>query len=206
MRMRIGCLAWGSLVWDPRTLPVAGPFRLEGPDLPIEFSRVSLDGRVTLVLDPGAPKVPTYCVPLDVGGLDEAIEALGERERIPGEARARHVGALTGSGEARELRGETPEEIVAAIAGWLDARPLDAVLWTALPTRGPDGEAVRPSFERLLAHLERLEGTARARAEEYIRRTPGPVRTPHRARFEAALARLVGLAGGDLEGRPEGGS
>ena len=200
--MRIACLAWGSLVWDPRTLPLAGPFRLDGPPLPVEFSRVSLDGRVTLVLDRTAPASPTYCGPLAVADLDEAVEALAERERIVPAERARFVGALVRGGarqtasagidasdasEGSAGRGETDPELVSAIAGWLEPRPLDAVLWTALPSRGPAGEAMRPGFDRLLAHLETLEGEARMRAEEYVRRAPRPVRTPYRARFEAHL-------------------
>jgi len=192
--MRIACLAWGSLLWDPRTLPLAGPFRLEGPRLPVEFSRVSLDGRVTLVLDGSAPASPTYWAPLAVRDPDEAVEALAERERIVAAERRRFVGVLV-RGDGRGIRsaegdrrGETDRALVsAAIASWLEPRPLDAVLWTALPSRGPTGEATRPGFGRLLAHLESLEGEARARAEEYVRRAPRPVRTPHRARFEACL-------------------
>ena len=191
--MRIACLAWGSLVWDPRTLPLAGPFQLEGPRLPVEFSRVSLDGRVTLVLDGSAPASPTYWGPLAVADLDEAIEALAERERIVAAQRRRFVGALVrrdGGGTTRagsDGQGEAAPELVSAIASWLEPRPLDAVLWTALPSRGPAGETTRPGFDRLLAHLESLEGEAWARAEEYVRRAPRPVRTPHRARFEACL-------------------
>ncbi len=197
--MRIACLAWGSLVWDPRTLPLAGPFRLDGPPLPVEFSRVSLDGRVTLVLDGSAPASPTYCGPLAVADLDEAVEALAERERIVPAERGRFVGALVRGGgrqhasdwidaiEGSAGRGETDSELVSAIASWLEPRPLDAVLWTALPSRGPAGEAMRPGLDRLLAHLETLEGEARMRAEEYVRRAPRLVRTPHRARFEAHL-------------------
>jgi len=191
--MTIACLAWGSLVWDPRTLPLAGPFRLEGPLLPIEFSRVSLDGRVTLVLDGSAPVSPTYWAPLVVGDLDEAIEALAERERIVAGERNRFVGALVrrdGVGSTSPGaggQGETDPALVSAIARWLEPRPLDAVLWTALPSRGPAGEATRPPFDRLLAHLESLEGEVRARAEQYVRRAPRPIRTPHRTRFETRL-------------------
>lgn len=191
--MRIACLAWGSLVWDPRTLPLAGPFRLEGPRLPVEFSRVSLDGRVTLVLDGSVPASPTYCGLLAIGDLDEAVEALAERERIVAAERGRFVGALVrrdgrGATSARgDGRGETDPELVSAIASWLETRALDAVLWTALPSRGPAGEATRPGFDRLLAHLESLEGEARARAEEYVRRAPRLVRTPHRAQLETRL-------------------
>ena len=73
---RIGCLAWGSLLWDPRTLPLAAAFEHDGPLLPIEFSRVALDGRVTLVIDPLGAVVRTYWAPLAVDGLAGMIRAV----------------------------------------------------------------------------------------------------------------------------------
>jgi hypothetical protein len=45
--MRIACVGWGSLVWDPRDLPVKGAWRPDGPRLPIEFARQSDNGRLT---------------------------------------------------------------------------------------------------------------------------------------------------------------
>lgn len=178
--MRLGCLAWGSLVWDPRTLPRIGEFQLDGPDLPIEFSRVSLDGRVTLVIDVEAPLLRTFWVELDVSTLDEAVEALGRRERIVPERWPDWVG--------RYQRGSAPPvEPFRALDVWVEDRGLDAVLWTALPSRSPDGQFVRPSYEQQRAHLESLSGEALARAEQYIRRTPMPVKTPWRALFEADL-------------------
>jgi hypothetical protein len=39
--MSIAMLAWGSLIWNPRDLPISGEWRQAGPVLPIEFSRIS---------------------------------------------------------------------------------------------------------------------------------------------------------------------
>jgi hypothetical protein len=48
---RIAILGWGSLIWEPRELETIGGWQMGGPVLPIEFSRVSNDGRLTLVVD-----------------------------------------------------------------------------------------------------------------------------------------------------------
>ncbi len=183
---RIGCLAWGSLVWDPRTLPRAGAFRNDGPWLPIEFSRVALDGRVTLVIDSTARSIQTLWVPLAARSLEEAIAALGVREKIASEMRPRWVGRQRRQDLMRGL-GDADPTVRRTIAAWLEDRALDAVVWSALPPGGPDGEAKCPHFDRLLSHLISLEGEARVRAEEYIRRTPRSIRTVYRQRFEEFL-------------------
>jgi len=49
--MKIAVLAWGSLFWNPGDLRIADKFEPTGPRLPIEFCRISSDGRLTLVID-----------------------------------------------------------------------------------------------------------------------------------------------------------
>ena len=79
--MSIACLGWGSLIWDPRTLPVSPRWNEDGPSLPVEFARhSSKSGRVTLVLESGAQPVQTLWASLAVAGLPEAREALRSRE------------------------------------------------------------------------------------------------------------------------------
>jgi hypothetical protein len=179
--LRIGCLGWGSLIWDPRTLPREGVFLEGGPRLPIEFSRVSVDGRVTLVIDPSAPLLQSFWVPLAVDDLDDAIEALGRREKIKPDRWSDWVG--------RRRRGdsEPTSAFEREIRDWLVAGALDAVVWTALPGRGPDGSEGFPDLATLLEYLQSLSGETRSRAEQYVRRTPRVVRTPNRAHFERLL-------------------
>lgn len=205
--MRIGCLAWGSLLWDPRTLPLAESFRPDGPALPIEFSRVALDGRVTLVVDPEAEPGPSWWATLAVGSLSEAVAELARREGVSPDRIGDWIGA-----EPREggdgVSGQTPGPVRATIAAWLATKPLDAVVWTALPTRRPDGRFERPGGPELVEHLARLEGPARERAEQYIRLAPERLRTPNRLRFEAVFGWSPGAwpAGASAAGiRPAGG-
>ncbi|MCR9094313.1 MAG: hypothetical protein NXI30_08855 [bacterium] len=163
-----------------------GPFRADGPRLPIEFSRVAHDGRVTLVIDEQAVAIPTWAVALDVDGLDAAIEALGRRERIGSARWPSWIGAQLHAGSGG-IRGEASEATRDAVSAWLPGSGYDGVVWTALPSRCPDGRFAAPRTGELVDHLRALEGEARARAEEYIRRAPPTVRTERRARFEAEL-------------------
>lgn len=49
--MKIVCLGWGSLVWRPESLKIQRQWFNDGPLLPIEFTRQSRDGRLTLVIN-----------------------------------------------------------------------------------------------------------------------------------------------------------
>ena len=62
--MKIAVLAWGSVVWERGVLEVAAEFMPNGPDLPVEFCRISGGERLTLVIDEtfGAT-CPTYAAP-----------------------------------------------------------------------------------------------------------------------------------------------
>lgn len=55
--MAVVCLGWGSLIWDPRDLPLVSGWFDDGPLLRVEFTRQSANGRMTLVIEPGAPEV-----------------------------------------------------------------------------------------------------------------------------------------------------
>jgi len=78
---KIAVLGWGSLVWDPRDLQAAAKFAPNGPLLPIEFCRISGDGRLTLVIDETFGAVCTTCSARSaIEDLDAAIENLRVRE------------------------------------------------------------------------------------------------------------------------------
>lgn len=70
-------LGWGSLLWDPRELPREGVWQRGGPQLTLEFSRVSRDGRLTLVIDRRhGDNCDTYYVLSPRLDVDSAIEDL----------------------------------------------------------------------------------------------------------------------------------
>ena len=60
--MKIAILGWGSLIWQPKDLKFDANigWKEKGPILPIEFARISKDGRLTLVITKDAKEVKTY--------------------------------------------------------------------------------------------------------------------------------------------------
>lgn len=72
--MKTVILAWGSLIWEPRSFQIATRFVPFGPVLPIEFSRVSGGNRLTLVIDEanGAP-CRTYVAQSAHADLEKAL-------------------------------------------------------------------------------------------------------------------------------------
>jgi hypothetical protein len=175
--MTIACLGWGSLVWDPRDLPVCGKWSEDGPLLPIEFARQSTDDRLTLVLVPNyESRVRSLWTLLSVETVADAREALRRREFVPEKNKDQHIAAWS-AGEPAP--GPYPE-----IARWANDLDLDAVIWTALPPKFRNKE-ILPDIEQAVGHLQQLTNGRRRKAERYIRMAPLQIDTPYRRRFEA---------------------
>ena len=66
----IACLGWGSLIWDPKDLPIESGWHTDGPHLPVEFTRVSGGERLTLVITEGALPVSVLWSSLSVTSLE----------------------------------------------------------------------------------------------------------------------------------------
>ena len=78
--MKCAVLGWGSLIWRPGELKIAAPFAPNGPLAPIEFCRVSKDGRLTLAIDETFGALcKTYSAPSAFETLDAAMDDLCAR-------------------------------------------------------------------------------------------------------------------------------
>lgn len=129
--MKTAVLAWGSLVWDRQELSVRAEFKCIGPCLPIEFSRVSGDGRLTLVINEKAG-VPcaTYAAVSSFDDLDAAKENLRQREGMDHVNGVGFVDLVAGKQSQRaQVRHPAALQI---IAEWTRANSFDATIWTAL--------------------------------------------------------------------------
>jgi hypothetical protein len=171
----IVCLGWGSLIWDPKKLPLAGDWHDDGPELPVEFLRQSKNGRLTLVIDPESPKQRVLWAPLSVKLSSEAVSALSTREETETD---RPIG-----------RWPEPRSSYACadvIEHWAHSCGFDGVVWTALGPKFPN-ERGRPTEAEALEYLGNLVGEARRLAEEYVRKAPTQIGTPYRRAIEEAL-------------------
>lgn len=190
--MRIGVLAWGSLIWKPDTLTIEGAFEPIGPVLPIEFSRVSDDGRLSLVIDEvaGAPCV-TYVASSVLSDLDAALANLWLREgggkgtppnNIRGSGRVGFVDLV--SGQASEKARKHHPRAVEAAEVWGKSNGYDAAIWTALASNFHEKTARAFSLEAALSYLHDLDADRREAALEYFRKAPPEVQTPLRRNVE----------------------
>ena len=148
--MRIVCLAWGSLIWKPGVLPVAGEWHPGGPQLPIEFARVGDNAELAMTLRLGLPNNSAYWARLDVDEIDVARHPLRQREEIDAD-RAEGVGTI--------VVGKPPGTLLGSdeIRRWVSTRTnIDAVVWTALPPRFAGTEGRVPSPPEAANYLRSL--------------------------------------------------
>jgi hypothetical protein len=173
----IACLGWGSLVWDPRGLPIQRSWFEDGPFVRVDFARESSDGRITLVLENSAVPVRSLWAVTDTTNLDVAREALRAREGILLKNKDAHVGAWS--------VGQPAPESIFSLPEWANARCVNHVIWTALPAILP-GKKGSPE-SRVIRHLAKLTGQKRTDAEKYVRLAPKQIDTAYRRLIEAAL-------------------
>lgn len=176
--MKIACLAWGSLVWNPRDLPIASTWYEDGPGVQVEFSRQSAGQRLTLVMGDHFQVVPSLWAWMDCSSLDDAIERLRRRERTS-----------TGRIGFWRFGADNPKHIV-DLPGWAVESGAEAVIWTALPPKFQGKDERIPSVDEAVDYLRSLEDCCRKGAEEYVRRAPAQIRTPYRIEFERQLGWL----------------
>ena len=169
-------------MWDPRELQTAAEFGANGPLLPIEFCRISADGRLTLAIDETFGAVcKTYSAPSALEDLDAAIENR-EREGMPDTSAVGFV--ELGSGRQSDVAMDRhPQAVATSPPG--RSNGYDAAIWTALKSNfdepGKGGEPF--SVTAAIRYLETLasEDAAKfARALTYIRTAPPEVQTPVR--------------------------
>ena len=179
-------LAWGSLTWEPKNLEFEKEvgWQKDGLILPIEFARISKDGRLTLVITENGTKVPVLYTLSNYHNLEEAVLNLAVRE---GSGR-NSIGSYDKNKDTFSSKFQFEDEI----KNWIKDTDFDAVIWTNLGEnwniKNEKGDIIRQiEPERRIEYLKELKGNTSAIAEEYIRRTPIEINTDFRKEIEKKL-------------------
>jgi hypothetical protein len=172
--MNIAIIGWGSLIWAPKNLATRSRWHKDGPCLPIEFARVSGDGRLTLVIHEGSREQRTYWAVSALNTEQEARANLAEREKSPvSRIRFAHRDTIRNEADAIEV----------AVRNWLSAHPaLDAAIWTGLAAKleGPDLVAAAVSYLMGL----RPDSDEYQLAREYVVKAPDQIQTDVRQEMQ----------------------
>lgn len=183
----IAVITWGALAWDPGNLPLVcddqehpeDAWQEGGPELPIEFSRVTVDCRLIPVIDPehGVP-VPTMFARSRRNDLDAAITDLMRRE---GSTNPKRIGFV--DVKENRHRAKLYQQMAEPVKEWAREHEVDCVIWAELPSNFKDHTGRDFSVDNAVTYLADLPKDLKEQAKEYMDRNPACVDTPLRARL-----------------------
>lgn len=179
--MEIYILGWGSVIWDKQKKFADfeanhDEWKLGGPELKLEFSRVSASRQkaLTLVID---NRYGSFCSVAYAhsrrSNLDRAIKDLRIREGPTSKKKIGYVNMKSGKHNGRDL------ESVERIKGWAEHKGYDAVVWTDLD-RNFEEESQNNmtwSLENAQIHLDGISLAGKLAAAEYVRKAPQFIKT-----------------------------
>ena len=178
--MKIAILGWGSLIWLPKDLKfdTNSGWKENGPVLPIEFARISKDGRLTLVITPNGTDVPTLYAVSSFDSLDLAVLNLAVRE---GSGR-KSIGYYD---KTKDEFSPIDFSLKENIKKWIQTTDFDGVIWTNLSENWEIRNEEKVVIKTIdpndrIEYLQNLKGPESALAEEYIRNTPKQIATKYR--------------------------
>ena len=180
--MKIAILGWGSLLWEGGPefeKQIELPWQFDGPELMIEFSRVSESrhGALTLVIDDhGSSTHVAWCLSKRAK-LEDAVADLRCREGTTN-ANIHCIRLDEQPALPNTLEKENP------IVTWARGKKLDAVVWTALKSNFEEKVGKPFSVKALLAYAKALSPTGKAKAAEYVWKAPDFVKTKVRSAWQ----------------------
>ena len=171
--MEIAVIGWGSLIWCPGSLAIKTAWHPDGPNLPLEFARISRDCRLTLVIHPESKPQTTYWALSDFENLKRARKNLAEREGCGCE----RICYVTAEGVKCEHKNAGHEWIADKVKAWIADRKesVSGAVWTGLPSNWKHRkckEFTAKDAVNYLTCLREVDPRAFERAREYVRNAP----------------------------------
>jgi len=177
----IAILGWGSLIWKPGDLQYKGPWKTGGPLLPLEFTRITSDRPLNVVLDPvNGVECSTRFAWSTQPNLADTVQDLKNREGTTEE----HIGYVDLQHDQSSIQ-KYPAQINVdeVIRHWCKSHQITAAVWTAIPPNFSDKLGVEFSVDAAIRYLKQLPKAAQDSALEYMTKTPIEIQTPLRRRI-----------------------
>lgn len=178
--MKIAILGWGSLLWDPKGFDKwHEDWLLDGPLLPLEFSRISKTRNKALTLVIDIPRGEECCVAYAMSKRKHIRDAVCDLLTREGTS-SKNIGLCCVKKNIRKSRNPGVPVIIST---WMEKKEIDAVIWTDL---GTSFSSVRKEgfISTALAHIQKLTSEGKTSAAEYMWRAPDFVSTPLRRALE----------------------
>ena len=161
-------------------MPLKTDWQEGGPELPIEFSRVSdsRGGALTLVIDPdNGVESPTRFAVSQRREIADAIWDLRTREGTVVK-RIGYVNLVTG-----DQRCNAYSRAGDIVRKWAEEKGFEAVVWTDLPSNFREERCKEFSIENAVEYVHGLKSDSAREARDYMRNAPQEVQTPLRQRL-----------------------
>lgn len=170
--MKIAILGWGSLIWNPKELNTAGEWKKDGPLLPIEFARISKDGRLTLVIRPASKMVKTLYIDSAFSDFDAAILNLQVRE----ECLLSSIGYVNFNDNSHNIK-RIPVQIKETLVKWNVSKKYDAIIWTDLGQNFKNSTSMVYTIHNVKRYIAGLKPQQYQGVKNYIFNTPEQIKT-----------------------------
>ena len=172
-KLRIAILGWGSLIWDTRPAfdDYHKDWQLDGPTLPLEFSRISESRKdaLTLVIDTldGSNCQVAYAVSTRRCPEDSIADLRCREGTI-----IKRIGFYFAD-DSKRCQPDVPK----AIKSWAHNNNFDVVVWTGLLSNFKDITNDDFSVERAITYIQNLPTEGKAMAATYVWNAPCFIQT-----------------------------
>lgn len=169
---RIVILGFGSLLWNSNGLNISN-WQKDGPILPLEFSRISKRGNLTLVIDPKNGSFnQVYWTLNKSNNLQDVMRELQKREKIKNKYLNKSIGILDVKNHLyNEGANKYPIIILDGIFKWARKKEIDFVIFSSLSVRFKDVINVPYTIENAVIYFNDLPINIQSLTKNYIEKT-----------------------------------
>jgi hypothetical protein len=173
IKNKIAIIGFGSLLFNHKGLSI-GPFRKNGPYFPLEFSRISRDGRLTVAIDwRNGTYNQTYYAISKHNDLDKVIAEFQKREKIKDKFLNVQIGIWDIKNNLFNYgASKFPAPMFDQIGLWAKKNKIDAIVFSALAPKFKDKLKIPYTNESAFLYLNTLKPALKKKAIQYIKNVP----------------------------------